>query len=59
MTIEWGNLIRMQHQILEKNFNTFFKYVRNELHGYQEVFDLQTAAEDDFGRLKLSLDKKK
>lgn len=34
MSIEWGNLIRGQFQIIEKNFNTFFKYVRNDLHGY-------------------------
>lgn len=29
MMIEWGNIARNQHQFLEKNFNTFFKYVRN------------------------------
>jgi hypothetical protein len=34
MMIEWGNLLRGQFQIIEKNFNTFFKYVRNDLHGY-------------------------
>lgn len=34
MTIEWGNILRGQFQIIEKNVNTFFKYVRNDLHGY-------------------------
>lgn len=41
MMIEWGNLLRGQFQIIEKNFNTFFKYVRNDLHGYLEVFQIQ------------------
>lgn len=34
MMIEWGNIVRNQHAFLEKNFNTFFKYVRNELYGF-------------------------
>ena len=34
MLIEWGNLLRGEFGIIEKNFNTFFKYVRNDLHGY-------------------------
>lgn len=34
MMIEWGNLTRNQHQLMESNFNTFFKYVRNELYGF-------------------------
>jgi len=59
MTIEWGNLIRSQYQIIEKNFNTFFKYVRNDLHGYLEIFALQAAAEEEFCKGKLALDKKK
>ena len=37
MMIEWGNLVRNQHNFLEKNFNTFFKYVRNELYGFKEL----------------------
>jgi hypothetical protein len=37
MMIEWGNLTRNQHQLLEKNFNTFFKYVRNEFYGFTEL----------------------
>lgn len=59
MTIEWGNLLRSQYQIIEKNFNTFFKYVRNDLHGYFEVFALQTSVEEEFCKTKLALDKKK
>ena len=34
MTIEWGNIIRNQFQIFEKNWNTFFKYIRNDHFGY-------------------------
>ena len=41
MTIEWGNLLRNQHQIIEKNWNTFFKYIRNDLFGFMEIFELQ------------------
>ena len=29
MMVEWGNLARNQYEMLEKNFNTYFKYVRN------------------------------
>lgn len=46
MMIEWGNIVRNQHQFMEKNFSTFFKYVRNELHGYNELFTTQTNMED-------------
>ena len=38
MTIEWGNILRNQFQIIEKNWNTFFKYIRNDLFGYMEIF---------------------
>jgi hypothetical protein len=59
MMIEWGNLLRGQFQIIEKNFNTFFKYARNDLHGYLEIFQNQEVLEDEFARAKISLDKRK
>ena len=46
MLIEWGNLLRGQFAIIEKNFNTFFKYVRNDLHGYLEIFAQQDIFEE-------------
>jgi len=33
--------------------------VRNDLHGYLEVFNLQESLEEEFSRAKVNLDKKK
>lgn len=59
MMIEWGNLLRGQFAIIEKNFNTFFKYVRNDLHGYLEIFQMQDILEEEFAKARMALDKKK
>ena len=59
MMIEWGNLVRNQHQMLEKNFNTFFKYMRNELFGFTEIIEKEQVLEAEFAKIKQNLDKKK
>ena len=46
MMIEWGNIIRSQNDFMEMNFNTFFKYIRNDLHGYFEINQKQFSAEE-------------
>ncbi len=37
MMVEWGNITRNQHTYLEKNFNIFFKYIRNEIMSMREL----------------------
>ncbi len=59
MMIEWGNIVRNQFQMIEKNFNTFFKYVRNELFGFMEFHEKIKNLENDYGKMKANLDKKK
>lgn len=59
MMIQWGNLTRNQHQFLEKNFNTFFKYVRNEFYGFTELVAKEQVLEAEYAKAKQALEKKK
>lgn len=36
MMIEWGNNIKNEIDLLEVNFNTFFKYSRESYMGFKE-----------------------
>ena len=38
MMIEWGNHIKNEVELLEVNFNTFFKYQRESNMGFREYF---------------------
>ena len=38
MMIEWGNNIKNEVDLLEVNFNTFFKYARESYMGFHEYF---------------------
>lgn len=59
MLVEWGNIIRNQHAYLEKNFNTFFKYIRNEVMSMRELHRKATDFEVEYFRNRTVLDKKK
>lgn len=39
MMIEWGNNIKNEIDLLQVNFNTFFKYARESYMGFNEYFE--------------------
>lgn len=59
MMVEWGNIIRNQYSYMEKNFNTFFKFMRHEIYSIKELYQKVKNLEEEYFKNKGVLDKKK
>ena len=59
MMVEWGNIVKNQHSFIEKSFLPFFRYVRNEIYSYKELYAKVTNLEADYFKGRAVLDKKK
>ena len=59
MMIEWGNSIKNEVDLLEVNFNTFFKYQRESNMGFREYFERIQHLEKVFLEHKEALEQRK
>lgn len=59
MLVEWGNIVREQHGFIEKNFNAFIRYTRNEIYSIRDQLAKIQNIEQEFFKSNVQLEKKK